>query len=101
VDSNGIDHDENGNMVASITADIVYNWENKLRSAAVDPNSMAVKYDPSGNRIWKQSSNGTTTTHRKYILDIVGDLPVILLELDPDNSNIVKKGYVYADSQIH
>ena len=47
-----------------------------------------------------QSSIGETTIRRKYILDIVGDLPMILLELDPDTSNSIKKGFVYADSQI-
>ena len=35
---------------------------------------------------------------RKYIVDIVGDLPVILLELD--TSNNIKKTYIYANSQI-
>jgi len=36
---------------------------------------------------------------RKYIVDIVGDLPVILMELDSSNNN-VKKTYIYANSQI-
>ena len=48
-----------------------------------------------GNRIWKSSSSGT----RKYIVDIVGDLPAILMEIDPADSS-VKKTYIYANSQI-
>ena len=37
------------------------------------------------------------TGARKYIIDIVGDLPVILVELE---GSTVKKKYVYANSQI-
>jgi len=86
----------NCNIATGIDAGIVYNWDNKLRSAALGSDSIAVKYDPSGNRIWKDSSEAGT---RKYIVDIVGDLPVILLEIKPTNGSI-KKTYIYANSQI-
>ena len=55
-----------------------------------------MKYDPAGNRIYKETNNGSTK--RKYIVDIVGDLPVILMVLD-DSQNVLKK-YIYANSQI-
>lgn len=55
-----------------------------------------IKYDPDGNRVWKQSSLYGT---RKYIVDAAGDLPVILMEIDPTNSSI-KKTYIYANGQI-
>ena len=35
----------------------------------------------------------------KYIVDIVGDLPTILLEMDPDNSMSIEKAYIYGNSQ--
>ena len=54
-----------------------------------------LKYDPDGNRIFKGS---TEVEKRKYIVDIVGDLPVILMELN--NSGGIVKTYIYANSQI-
>lgn len=90
-----LDWDDNGNMIIGVDANLVYNWDDKLRSADSDGNEIALKYDPSGNRIYKNSSEAG---QRKYIVDIVGDLPVILLELD--TSNNVKKTYIYANSQI-
>jgi len=94
-----LDYDDNGNMISSIdnpASSYEYNWDNKLRSDGTD--TISLKYDPLGNRIYKDSSvNGK----RKYIVDIVGDLPVILMEIDPDNPvNPVKKTYIYANSQI-
>ena len=50
--------------------------------------------DPAGNRVQRQV--GATT--RKYIVDTIGDLPVILLELD--GSGNVQNKYIYANSQI-
>jgi len=48
-----------------------------------------------GNRVWKNSSvNGES----KYIVDIAGGLPVILMELD-QNEDIVKS-YIYENAQI-
>jgi uncharacterized protein RhaS with RHS repeats len=76
--------------------EIEYNWDNKLRSATQGPNSIRVKYDPMGNRVWKNSG---ATGQRKYVVDIAGNLPTILLEINPSNGSIVKT-YVYANGQI-
>ncbi len=96
--------DKNGNMrnlpVSGVTTELAYNWDNKLRHGQYDNLTIDLKYDPSGNRIWKQSFDGVNTTTRKYIVDIVGDLPVILLELDPDNNMNIEKTYIYGNSQI-
>ena len=54
-----------------------------------------LKYDPDGNRIFKDSS---VSGERKYIVDVSGDLPVILMELN--NSGGIAKTYIYANSQI-
>ena len=80
-----------------------YNWDNKLRSVDSGGNTLvAVKYDPDGNRIFKASSEAGT---RKYIVDIVGDLPVILTEIDPGDpanpaDDTIAKTYIYANGQI-
>ena len=72
----------------------MYNWDGKLRKGTIDGNSIELKYDPAGNRIYTDSSvNG----ERKYIVDIIGDLPVILLELDPNNGMNIEKTYIYAN----
>jgi len=94
-DGNTLDYDENGNMKTGVSATLVYNWDNKLRSAEKGSDSISLKYDPSGSRIYKNSS---VAGARKYIVDILGDLPVILLELDVNNA--IKKTYIYANSQI-
>jgi RHS repeat-associated protein len=94
-DGNTLDYDENGNMTSGVDTTLVYNWDSKLRSGQKDGNSISLKYDPAGNRIQKNSS---IAGNRKYIVDIVGDLPVILLVLD-DSQNVLKK-YIYANSQI-
>jgi hypothetical protein len=62
-------------------------WDNKLRQAAKGTETINLKYDPQGNRVFKGSSaNG----NRKYIVDIVGGLPTILLEINPANGSIMK-----------
>jgi RHS repeat-associated protein len=61
--------------------------------------SISLKYDPAGNRIYKSSSVSVGSVARKYIVDVVGDLPVILLEINPSNGAIVKT-YMYANSEI-
>jgi len=89
-------------MIKSFTSVpvLTYNWDGKLRSAAYGTDTIDLRYDPQGSRIYKETDNGSTTVKRKYIVDIVGDLPVILLELDPDSSNAVKKTCLYANGQI-
>jgi len=88
--------DENGQLIKENDANaaFVYNWDGKLQSALADGNSMAIKYDPAGNRIYKASSEAGTC---KYIVDCLSDLPVILLVLDPD-TGVVKKTYLYANN---
>ena len=91
--------DDNGNMNEATTArhDFEYNWHNKLRCAAVSgPDTIYYKYDPSGNRVRKQWNGGSSV--RKYIVDIVGDLPVILTELN--GSGGIERTYIHANGRI-
>ena len=93
-------HDDNGNMLnlpnLNATNSLEYNWDNKLRFASNASNTVHVKYDPDGNRIYKSS---TLTGTRKYIIDPVGKLSTILLEIDTSDSSIAKT-YIYANEQV-
>jgi RHS repeat-associated protein len=91
--------DDNGQLTTGLTTTFTWNWEGKLRTAASGSNSIHVKYDPMGNRVWKQTSDGQNTTARKYIVDISGNLPTILCEIDTADGSL-KKSYYYADGQI-
>jgi len=94
-----LDWDLNGNLTAGISSSLIYNWDNKLQSATRGSNSIALKYDPDDNRVWKKTTNSQNVTYRKYIVAEIDSLPVILLEIDPCDSTI-KKSYVYAGDQI-
>jgi hypothetical protein len=43
-----------------------------------------------------RTANGTP---RKYIVDIAGDPPVILMEIEPASGNIMKT-YIYGNSEV-
>ena len=96
-ESFSLDYDNNGNLTsnASQATNYEYNWNNKLRSAQKGSNTISLRYDPWGNRIKKDSS---ISGSRKYIVDVVGDLPVILMELN--GSGNILKTYIYGNSQI-
>ena len=88
---------ENGQLTEGLSATLtfIYNWDGKLSKAYLDSNNIHLKYDPMGNRVWK---NSTVNGERKYIVDIAGRLPVILMELDGDEN--IKKSYIYENSRI-
>jgi RHS repeat-associated protein len=99
-----LDFDDNGNMTANdmingTDTTLQYNWDNKLRTATKGTKSISLRYDPGGNRIRKQSIDGADQTTRKYIVDIMGDLPTTLMEIDP-NIGFIVKTYIYANGQV-
>jgi len=83
-------------MINGTDTTLQYNWDNKLRSATKGAKSISLRYDPGGNRIWKQSIDGAGQITHKYIVDIVGDLPTILMEM---TDNTILKTYIYANGQ--
>ena len=95
-------NDLNGNTTKLPTSGandtIKYNWDNRMRSASKGSDSIAVKYDPMGNRVWRQSYDGQDTTTKKYVVDISGNLPTIIAEYSDPNS--FTNSYVYADGQV-
>lgn len=99
-DGNSLTWDENGQLTAGINSKtFTWNWDGLLRSANYGGYTVNIRYDPSGNRIWRQTvySPGSTTT-RKYIIDAVGDLPTILLERD--GSDVIQRTYIYANGEV-
>jgi len=94
-----LDWDLNGNLTGGLAVSMEYNWDNKLRYAQAGDNSIALKYDPEGNRIWKRTCNSTNVRYRKYIIAEIDNLANILLEIDPCEGTI-KKAYVYAGDQL-
>jgi len=89
----------NGNLYDGISTDMNWNWDNKLRSAAAGADTINLKYNPEDNRIYKESSNGSTTIKRKFIVGVIGALSVILAEINADTSEVVKS-YIYANDQV-
>jgi RHS repeat-associated protein len=97
-----LSNDNNGNITKLPTTEpngVNWNYDNKLKNAYKGTSSIAVKYDPMGNRIWRLSTVNGVTTGRKYIVDISGELPTILCEIDTSTSSL-KTSYIYADGQI-
>ncbi len=87
---------------------LTYEWEGRLRTGSAGDTTVDLLYDPEGNRVFRQVTAGDpnstpTVTQRKYIVDAESDLPVILLEIDPDasdpNASVVKT-YLYTHAQI-
>ncbi len=96
---NNLTWNDNGNLTAGLSATYVWNWDRRLQSATLGADSQAAKYTPDGVRIWRQTVINSTTTTRKLIVDATGDYPVVLLEIDPSNSQIVKT-FIHANGQI-
>lgn len=85
-------------MTAGIGVNIIYNADNRIRSATAGSDGINCIYDPEGRMIFKETTLGQTASTEKYILDIVGDYPVILVVIDATDSS-VDKSYFYANSQ--
>jgi RHS repeat-associated protein len=92
--------DYNGQLTESVIASLEYNWSGKLRKAKIGGSDVikSLKYDPMGNRVYKEIP-GSPDVKRKYIVDVAGRLPVILLVMDAGNDNSVERSYVYAGAQ--
>jgi len=68
-----------------------FNRDNKLRKAEWPGNeSIELKYDPLGNRVYEKTTISSVETEHKYIVDITGELPVILMEIEPASGNIMR-----------
>jgi len=56
---------------------------------------------PDGARVAKKKIwDGVTSYNHKYIVDISGKVPVVLLVLDAGNGNAIVKTYIHANGQV-
>ncbi|NLH16928.1 MAG: RHS repeat-associated core domain-containing protein [Phycisphaerae bacterium] len=97
---NALDWDADGRMISGLSRSLAYNWDSKLRSATSGGTTVALRYDPDGNRVLRTVNS---TASRKYIVDTAAELPTILMEIDPavqDPNQAITKTYLYANSQI-
>lgn len=62
-------------------------------SATVGDEDISLKYDPMGNRVWRDSS---VAGERKYVVDVASGLPTILVEIDPGTGNMMRT-YIHAN----
>lgn len=99
-DTETLTWNKNGQLKEGLSSiDFEYNWDGKLRKAVIGADYVHIKYDPLGNRTWMKAydASGPTTTTRKYIVDISGQLPTILCEINPATSSLTKS-YIYTDT---
>ncbi len=96
--------DGNGQLTSDEVRTIGWTWDGQLRSATNAGGGVVCRYDPDGNRIRKEvQATGQPTQARKFIVDAEGDVPVVLLEIDPaieDPNLAIVKTFLYADTQL-
>lgn len=96
--TNSLTWDDNGNMSTGVGVNITWNADNQLRSANAGSNSISCKYDHEGRMVSKSSTVSGSSSTEKCILDVVGDYPVILLVIDPNDWSVDKR-YIHANGQ--
>jgi RHS repeat-associated protein len=105
--SDSVNWDENGwqtSQLSSVPNDyfLEYDRDGRLRKAqaGVVTKYMTAKYTPDGVRITRTRSFGDADDYdHKYIVDVSGRLPKILLILDASTSDILKT-FIHADNQV-
>jgi len=90
--------DDNGNMTTGIGVSITRNADGRIQSATAGSNSIDCVYDPEGRMVRKVTTIGQSSSTEKYILDVVGDYPVVLMVKDP-NTPSNNKAYVHANCE--
>jgi RHS repeat-associated protein len=90
VDGTAVNWDNNGNMVAGLTSNIEWNLDKRLRHTDVGDDFIDCRYAPDGEMIYKRVYQDGIASESKFIVDTVGRFPVILLEINSANSQIVK-----------
>jgi len=99
VDTNNLAWDDNGDMTTGIGVSVTRNADGRAQSATSGNNSIDCVYDPDGRMVRKVTTIGASASTEKYILDVVGDYPVVLMVKDP-NTPSNNKSYVYANGEV-
>jgi RHS repeat-associated protein len=103
-----VDWDNNGRQTSRLNAApadyaIIYNWEGRLQQAKLGSANRRIeaKYTPDGARVTKKKVwDGNTVYNHKYIVDITGKVPAVLLVLDANNNNAILKTYIHANGEV-
>ena len=99
--------DENGRQITKSHTSpshnaLEYDWDGRLRAGDGWGTGlgMEARYTPDGVRIYKHRIWNLDSYWHKYIVDMVGEIPNILLVLDANDNNAIVKTYVHANNQI-
>ena len=101
--------DVNGRQASQLNAvpsdySLVYDWEGRLRKGQLGSANSRIeaKYIPNGGaRVTKKKIwDGNTVYNHKYIVDVSGRVPAVLLVLDANNNDAIVKTYIHADNQV-
>ena len=99
IDANNLAWDDNGDMTTGIGVSITRNADGQIQSATASGNSIDCVYDPEGRMVRKVTTIGASASTERFILDIVGDYPVVLMAKDP-NTPANNKAYVHANGEV-
>jgi RHS repeat-associated protein len=99
IGSNTLTWDYNGALTGNLSTSIVRNADSRIQSAVVGSDSIVCKYTPDGDMVIKTISDGTSSATEKYILDITGKYPVVLLVLDSQEA-ITNEYYYTSNKEI-
>jgi RHS repeat-associated protein len=96
--------DGNGQLTSDEVRTLAWTWDGQLRSASNAGGEIRCRYDPDGNRIRREvQATGQPTQARKYIVDAEGDVPQVLLEINPaveDPNVAIVRTFLYVDTQL-
>ena len=100
IGSDELTWDYNGQLTESTIASLEYNWSGKLRKAKIGQSDVisSIKYDPMGNRVYKEVPGDPCSVKRRYIVDIASRLPTILCVIDADDGSL-ERSYIYSGAQ--
>jgi len=100
-------YDKNGGQTSLWQDDpgdfpVEYDWNGRIRrnQYLLSGLGMEAKYTPDGVRIWKKRNWNLSSYEHKYIVDMVGNVPRVLLVLDANDNNNILKTYIHAQNQV-
>jgi RHS repeat-associated protein len=104
-----VNWDENGRQKNRLSVNpanrfLEYDWDGKLRKGqdVLVTKTMEAKYAPDSSvrLAQKRIYNDGSSYNHKYIVDVSGGVPSVLLFLDAANGNAILKTYVHANGQV-
>ncbi|MHC4124953.1 MAG: RHS repeat domain-containing protein, partial [Planctomycetota bacterium] len=107
-DGNDINWDLNGrqtSQLSDVPANYVleYDWDGRLRKGQDGSSSktMEARYTPDGMRVRKlRNWDDASDYNYRYIIDMVGKVPTVLLVLDANDNDTILTKYIHANGQV-